>query len=615
MSNATEIDVRATAGKTLSSFWLSLGRDQETLCVRRLPYDDDAVVACVNAWCDKRLGIDRALVTELALKSMHTLLSRLHNKLGNSIIDQAMIAFTGSEFFHFLGVPYVLVRDREKPDEADGQLKKPPRVLGLRSAALRELLTHRIYKDTQTAPRQSAVNDALTALAAHAINDNPSRPVALRVAAGRDELVIDLGDETGRRVTVDAKGWEVVEQSDHLFLRPDAMLPLPIPERGGSINELRPFMNVVSDAHFIMIASWLIGAFHPTGPYPILMLNGSQGSAKSTLSRLLRILVDPSVADVRSFSLSEQDLLIAANRSWLLAFDNLSAIRPQQADALCRLATGAALGTRRLYTDEDEVLFRLARPMIINGIGDLTERSDLLERAIVIELPALEDGNRRSERQIMASFRRVAGRIFGALLDALVAAIQNREHVQLSHPGRMADFMEFVAGACKALPWNQSDFESAYTHLITEQQVEPVLEDPLCMGIVHLLKDRKQWQGTVSELKALIESQYVTDRAAQKLLQQQKPQAIKSQIARHRIPLQHLGVGIKSLPRRASRRDLVLFRVVNGKLSQLSSSSSPQAAVAQPLFMFRCAHAARVTTMTTMTHLHPHFYFRDFGAN
>src|SRR5437868_13535290 len=95
-----------------------------------------------------------------------------------------------------------------------------------------------------------------------------------------------------------------------------------------------------------------IAAFRPTGPYPILMLQGEQGTAKSTTTRILRSLIDPNVSPLRTVPRNERDLMIAATNSWAQCFDNLSHIPLWFADALCRLATGGGFATRKLRTDE-----------------------------------------------------------------------------------------------------------------------------------------------------------------------------------------------------------------------------------------------------------------------
>ena len=65
------------------------------------------------------------------------------------------------------------------------------------------------------------------------------------------------------------------------------MLPLPEPISGGSIELLRPLLNVTEES-WPLVVGWLVGALSPTGPYPILLLNAEQGAAKSTTARLLQ---------------------------------------------------------------------------------------------------------------------------------------------------------------------------------------------------------------------------------------------------------------------------------------------------------------------------------------
>jgi hypothetical protein len=134
------------------------------------------------------------------------------------------------------------------------------------------------------------------------------------------------------------------------------VLPLPVPERGRSLEALRSFLNLSSQNDFVLVVGWLLAALRPEGPYPLLAISGEQGSAKMVLSKLLRALVDPNVAPVRALPREERELMIAATNGHVLAFDNLSGLSPWLSDALCRLASGCSFAVRRLYTDDEEVL-------------------------------------------------------------------------------------------------------------------------------------------------------------------------------------------------------------------------------------------------------------------
>jgi hypothetical protein len=110
--------------------------------------------------------------------------------------------------------------------------------------------------------------------------------------------------------------------------------------------------------------------------------------------RVLRALVDPNTAALRTTPRDERDLVIAANNGWLMALDNLSHLPDWLSDALCRLATGNGFATRELYTDAEEAIFATQRPIVKNGIEELATRGDLLDRSIVLYLPTIAEDQR-----------------------------------------------------------------------------------------------------------------------------------------------------------------------------------------------------------------------------
>ncbi len=215
-------------------------------------------------------------------------------------------------------------------------------------------------------------------------------------------------------------GWRIADDVPVRFRRPAGMLALPLPARGGSIEALAPFLNLPNRDDFVLVVAWLLGALRAGGPYPLLAISGEQGSAKTVLSKLLRALVDPSVAPVRALPREDRELFIAANNGHVLAFDNLTRLPPWLSDTLCRLASGGAFAVRRLYTDQDEVLFAAARPVVLNGIEEVITRPDLGDRAIFITLSPISETQRRPEQAIWREFELARPQILGALLDAAV---------------------------------------------------------------------------------------------------------------------------------------------------------------------------------------------------
>src|SRR5262249_53949354 len=150
------------------------------------------------------------------------------------------------------------------------------------------------------------------------------------------------------------------------FRRPRGLIELPRPVAGGSLHELRRFVNVQDDDDFALLLAWLVAAARPSGPYPVLALRGEQGTGKAPTARVLRDLIDPNDVPLRAAPRDERDLMIASTNGWLIALDNLSGLPQWLSDCLCRLATGGGFATRELYTDGEEVLFRAQRPVVLN---------------------------------------------------------------------------------------------------------------------------------------------------------------------------------------------------------------------------------------------------------
>ena len=380
----------------------------------------------------------------------------------------------------------------------------------VRSRLFRDWLGHAYYNKHDSAPSAQATEDALRALEARAKFDGREHSPAVRVGEHGGNVYVDLCDEAWRAIEVTPTGWRVVDDVPVRFIRPRGMRPLPTPVAGGSVDELRAFVNVNGDGQFKLIVAWLLMALCPRGPYPILTFGGEQGSAKSTTARVLRGLVDPSSAPLRSPPREERDLLIAARNSWAVSFDNLSRVPEWLGDALCRLATGGGYSARQLYTDSDEVIFEAMRPVTLNGIPDLATRGDVADRAMVVTLPNIPDGSRRPEKQFWNDFDARAGRILGALLDAVSCALTRQDHVAINRLPRMSDFALWVTAAEPALGWAEGSFIRAYRENLETAVGLTVEADPVAIAVQKLIEAKGAWSGSASELLADLD-ELVTD--------------------------------------------------------------------------------------------------------
>jgi len=402
----------------------------------------------------------------------------------------------------------------------------------------------RHYERERHAPGSQALQDALAVLEGRAVFEGRKQAVALRVAGDARALYLDLGNEAWDVVHVTGGGWRVGANEAVRFRRTRGMLALPVPARGGSVDELKPFLNVASEDDFALLVSWLLAALRPTGPYPILCLLGEHGCAKSTASRVLRALVDPSSSPLRSLPRDERDLMIAAKNSWCLAFDNLSSLPTWVSDALCRIATGGGFATRELFTDDGEAFFSAQRPVLVNGIEELATRPDLVDRAIVITLPEIASSERRTEGAFWAAFEAARPRIVGALFDALASAMKRVDEVKLERLPRMADFAQWIAAAELGLGWKAGRFLEAYEKNRSEAVLLGIECDPVALAVRELAR-RGPWSGTAGDLHEAL-GEIAPDSARRSKEWPKTPKGVTDRLRRLAPSLRAIGVSARA---------------------------------------------------------------------
>jgi hypothetical protein len=410
----------------------------------------------------------------------------------------------------------------------------------IRSKAFRRWLAQRFFEETGGATSSEALQSALNLVEARAYFDAPERVVHVRVGGLDGKLYLDLCDDAWRAVEVDCTGWRVIDTPPVRFRRASGMQALPMPVSGGSVAALRSFLNVRSDADFVLVVACTLAALRNRGPYPVIALSGEQGSAKSTFSAVLRALLDPNTAPLRALPREDRDLFIAASNGHVLVFDNVSGLPGWISDTLCRLATGGGFAVRQLYTDQDEVLFDATRPVILNGIEDIVTRPDLADRAVFLTLEPIPEERRRPEAELWAEFEMERPRILGALLGAAVEGLRRLPETRLPKLPRMADFALWAA-ACEPALWPAGTFWAAYCGN-RDEAIEGVIEaDPIAAAVRALMAEQPEWTGTASELSNLL-----ADRAGERIAKAKpwpdSPRALSGRLRRAATFLRKIGI-------------------------------------------------------------------------
>ena len=379
--------------------------------------------------------------------------------------------------------------------EIDGHRETWP----VRSAKFRTWLQMRFFQQSRDVPSRSALRSALDTIEARSLFEGDQRPVSRRVASLGNCLYLDLGNPEWQAVEIAPGEWRVVDRPPVRFTRSPNTRALPTPVRGGRIDELRGHLNLAGDDDFALVLGWILGSLRGRGPYTVLVLHGEHGSAKSTVVEIVRGLVDPQRPALRTVPRNERELFISAQHSHVLAYDNLSAIAPWLSDGLCRLSTGGGFAARRLYSDADEVVMSATRPLILNGIEPFVTRGDLVDRSVILQLPAIPASQRQPEESVLAEFERNSPRILGAILDALAIGIVALPGVRLDRLPRMADWARWIT-ACEP-PAERGAYLQAYERNRADA-LDALLEaSPVASAIRALLESGTEvWEGEPTEL-------------------------------------------------------------------------------------------------------------------
>jgi hypothetical protein len=178
--------------------------------------------------------------------------------------------------------------------------------------------------------------------------------------------------------------------------------PLPDPRPGGDAKALASYANLKTNRDKRLFIAYIVTAPLPHVGRPILNASGAMGSGKTTIGRMLKRLLDPTAPE--TVRLDPRDFLQKASHAYFVMLDNQNTVPEWAADTLCRLVTGEADSKRRLYTDDEDVIVELRRAVLLNGINVPTDRGDVLDRSLVVELERIPDGERRTEEELWERF-------------------------------------------------------------------------------------------------------------------------------------------------------------------------------------------------------------------
>jgi hypothetical protein len=371
--------------------------------------------------------------------------------------------------------------------------------------------------DEQAQVPLKAVEDLTRELAALA-SDTPEHPCGLRSASYAGAIYINMGDDLGRVIEVDANGWRLIqaEKSPVRFLRSGTLLPLPEPISSvdGLMQLLRAHISLPTRSTGdkddpavrgeAALLTYLSAAVRREGALPHLALSGPAGAGKTTTARRLKGLFDPDATMETGAPRDVASLVAVARAQSIPVLDNLSRIGPDLSDALCGLATGTALASRKLYTDGDLFAARVRSGAIITSVvPGLADRSDLLSR--ILRLTLERRRIHTPETALNTAWVTAHPAMLAGFLDALSAGLRNLPHVQADLAGkdlpRLSDAAIFAESVARGLGWTNNLLIDTLRASEADAQTDAAVDDPLVGSMIAVAQAAGgSWQGRMANL-------------------------------------------------------------------------------------------------------------------
>ncbi|MGY4826732.1 hypothetical protein [Stutzerimonas chloritidismutans] len=382
------------------------------------------------------------------------------------------------------------------------QEKDSGEIFPLDSRQFRDRILACFYQTAGYSLRDQFIREALGTLNGLGRFQGPCLSVSLRTAESDGIYYLDLAAQReSRAVRLRPGRWDIASFPEPMFVRPESMRPLPTPIAGGSIASLWRIVNVPANAR-LLVLTWLIDCLRPETPYPLLELIGEHGTAKSWTQTALRCLIDPNGCNLRGAPRSAEDIFISARASAILSYENVSHLSPAVQDALCIVATGGGFAKRKLYSNFEESVIDVKRPIILNGISASVTAQDLVDRTISIELPVIAE--RREAVEVWNEFTQLAPALLGALLDIAAQALNILPTVHLppERRPRLLEYARLGMAVAQVMGGEPEDFLREFSASRQESLLRTIDESPVATAIQQLIQDRPD--GVTESVKALL---------------------------------------------------------------------------------------------------------------
>lgn len=333
-------------------------------------------------------------------------------------------------------------------------------------------------------------------------------------------------------------------------MRPETFRPLPEPIRNSDLSQLWEIINIPEESRLLII-TWLCECLRIDTPFPLLEIIGEQGSAKSTTQSMLRQLIDPNACNLRAAPKTIEDIFIAAGVNWLVSYENMSHLSAPIQDTFCVIATGGGFAKRKLYSDADESVINVKRPIILNGISAAVTAQDLIDRTISVEMPVIS--NRQESTLLWKIYDINHAKFLGAILDIFSHALEHLSSIQLpsaANRPRLIEFAKLGMAIAKSLGKSEEDFLSQFNTSRQESINRTIDASPAASALIEWFENHPSNSLTIS-LKELYEK-LARIRSSNTESWPRSPKGLADALRRAAPALRQFGIEFRSLGKTGS---------------------------------------------------------------
>jgi hypothetical protein len=350
-----------------------------------------------------------------------------------------------------------------------------------------------------------------------------------------DQYIFRLED--GRQRVVSAKANEIVSRADsgvHFTKDSGSGYAIPTPTDESLIDILSKRLNMTEEQILLFIGCQI--KCFMSGPNPVMLFIGPQGSGKTLAAKIFKMIVDPDNTNDR-----------------VRIMDNQSVIGGKLSDDICR-------------ESHDHIL-------IITTISQLMPNQDLVGRAIVLDFKPIPDSDRIPETKILTALKNDLTAIIWWLFSGLSSALERYQEVELLSYPRLADFIQAIVAACPGLNLNVQHFLEVFDRNRIELVERSLNQNPVSAAILDFMDklEEDSWSGTATALLELLNDN-VADDIKQHTNWPSKPNKFSAMLNRAAPFLKTRGLDIQWA--KSGQRSITLVKLQAESEEQESSQES-----------------------------------------